>query len=162
MIVTLDAVHGIKVAAPLVGVVHLLAVGVGHREHAPPAVVAVGRPEAVDLGELGQGDGAGLLRDVAQRVVLALVHAAAVGDADGTAPLRAAGAVGVCHIVSRHVAITFSISRAQRANHAVFALCRGEKTSCNNAFLTPCSMCSRKKFPQVDSAPLTDCPRCRR
>ena len=48
--------------------------------------------------------------------------------------ISAAGAVCVCHIVSRHAAITFSISRAQRANHAVFVLCRGEKTSCNNVF----------------------------
>ena len=99
---------------------------------------------------------------VAQRVVLALVHAAAVGDADGAARGGAAGAVGVCHVVACHVAITFSISRVQRANHAVFALCRGEKMSCNNAFLTACSMCSRNLFRPEGWSPWSDCPRGRR
>ena len=89
-------------------------------------------------------------------------HAAAVGDADGAARGGAAGAVGVCHVVACHVAITFSISRVQRANHAVFALCRGEKMSCNNAFLTACSMCSRNLFRPEGWSPWSDCPRGRR
>ena len=83
---------------------------------------------------VGQDDDTGLSCDIAQRVIREFMAPRTVTDMDGTPFGGAAGAVGVCHIVSRHVAITFSISRAQRANHAVFALCRGEKTSCNNVF----------------------------
>ena len=162
MVVAFVAVHGVKVTAPLVGVAYLFAVGVGHGQHSSPAVVLVIHTEAELLVAVGQDDDTGLSCDIAQRVIREFMAPRAVADMDGTAPLRAAGAVCVCHIVSRHAAITFSISRAQRANHAVFVLCRGEKTSCNNVCSAPCSMCSRKKFPQVDSAPLQDCPRCRR
>ena len=162
MVVVFVAVHGVKVTAPLIGVAYLFAVGVGHRQHSSPAVVLVIHGEAELLVAVGQDDGAGLSCDIAQRVIRELMAPRAVTDMDGTPFGGAAGAVGVCHIVSRHVAISFSISRAQRANHAVFVLCRGEKTSCNNVCSAPCSMCSRKKFPQVDSVPLQDCPRCRR
>ena len=159
MVVVFVAVHGVKVAAPLIGVAYLFAVGVGHGQHSSPAVVLVIHGEAELLVAVGQDDGAGLSCDIAQRVIREFMAPRAVADMDGTPFGGAAGAVCVCHIVSRHVAITFSISRAQRANHAVFVLCRGEKTSCNNVCSAPCSMCSRKKIPQVDSAPLPDCPR---
>ena len=107
MVVVFVAVHGVKVTAPLIGVAYLFAVGVGHRQHSSPAVVLVIHTEAELLVAVGQDDDTGLSCDIAQRVIREFMAPRAVADMDGTPFGGAAGAVCVCHIVSRHVAITF-------------------------------------------------------
>ena len=75
--------------------------------HPHAAVVGIVHVEAVDFIVVRQGDGSNFVSDIAEFVIRALVHSAAVHNADGTACLCAAGAVGVCHVISCHIAITF-------------------------------------------------------
>ena len=76
----LGAVDRKQIAAPAVGVVHLLAVGVEQGAHTSPGVVGVFRMEDNHIGAVGDGDVAVFVHQVPQRVVPQLATARAVGD----------------------------------------------------------------------------------
>ena len=83
------------------------AIGVCHRKHASPTVVSVTCSKAVDVVGRGNGDGAYLADNNTEGVVGEFPPAGSVLDKDRTAAVCTNSPVGVCHIVTHDITITF-------------------------------------------------------
>ena len=101
------ASHQGQVTGMVVTVVHPFTVGIGHAPDSPPAVILKIVCEGVSVARRRNRQHPYALTDIAKGIVFEGLHPAAIHDTHRPACSPADISVGICHVVFRHITVTF-------------------------------------------------------